>query len=222
MKSKNPIAGIYKITSPIGMVYIGQSLDIRRRWVSHKGLQCKGELALRNSLMTYGVDAHAFEIVEYCDDKPILNELERLWQEKYYPLKSLNTALVGTATKKQVHSPETLKKISSGNKGKIKGVKKAAETIEKRIATLLKNNASKRLYDTIRTRTSGNKGYPVIQLSKDGDFIKEWVNKVEASRALKINPHSIRNVIIGKQELTGGFKWDAKHPEHKFNTKNVL
>lgn len=33
-----PITGIYKIISPTGKIYIGQSIDIEKRWKAYKRL----------------------------------------------------------------------------------------------------------------------------------------------------------------------------------------
>lgn len=36
--SKEKICGIYKITSPSGKVYIGQSNNIIKRWITYKSI----------------------------------------------------------------------------------------------------------------------------------------------------------------------------------------
>lgn len=71
----NKIIGIYKITSPSGKVYIGQSIDCntRRRW--YKNLNCKGQVRLYNSIMKHGWDKHTFEVIHRCDTSE-LNDLE--------------------------------------------------------------------------------------------------------------------------------------------------
>lgn len=58
--------GIYKITNPNGLMYIGKSVDIQRRWKSYYSLNCKDQLALYNSIKKYGVKNHSFEIIEEC------------------------------------------------------------------------------------------------------------------------------------------------------------
>lgn len=55
--------GIYKITSPSGKVYIGQSWNIERRFRQYKGLNCKSQSSLYNSLIKYGYDDHEFKII---------------------------------------------------------------------------------------------------------------------------------------------------------------
>lgn len=114
------ICGIYKITSPSGKVYIGQSVDIKRRFTSYKTLnKSKRQVKLYNSFVKYGIDNHIFEIIEECV-LDLLNERERYWQEYYDVLKSskgLNLCLTSTKDKKHLLSDETKKKISDSNKG---------------------------------------------------------------------------------------------------------
>ena len=43
--------GIYKITNPTNKIYIGQSIDIKKRFNQYKNLQCKGQKALYSSLL---------------------------------------------------------------------------------------------------------------------------------------------------------------------------
>lgn len=57
------ISGVYKITSPSGKVYIGESKNIYNRWRQYKWLQTDGQAYLHNSLNKYGVDNHRFEII---------------------------------------------------------------------------------------------------------------------------------------------------------------
>jgi group I intron endonuclease len=55
--------GIYKITSPSGNVYIGQSVNIRRRWSYYRSNKAPGQTSLHRSFLKYGVNSHSFEIV---------------------------------------------------------------------------------------------------------------------------------------------------------------
>ena len=129
--------GIYKITSPSKKVYIGQSVDIKKRWSSYSGLHCKNQHRLYNSFLKYGVINHIFEIIEECEID-LLNKRELFWQKHYKTIneKGLNcfyttdenghreisekTKLkMSLAQKGRKHSEETKLKISESNKGKI-------------------------------------------------------------------------------------------------------
>lgn len=74
--------GIYKITSPTNRIYIGQSVNIKKRFIEYRCLNCKKQPGLFNSLTKHGVENHIFEIIEECP-KELLNERERYWQDYY-------------------------------------------------------------------------------------------------------------------------------------------
>jgi group I intron endonuclease len=78
------MVGIYKITSPSGKIYIGQSVEIERRFNSYKRMYVKnkGVVKLYRSFLKYGVDNHIFEVVCECEESQ-LNEKERYYQEMF-------------------------------------------------------------------------------------------------------------------------------------------
>ena len=84
MNKKEIICGIYKITSPSGRVYIGQSEDISKRWGNYKNVNKSnvGQVKLANSFKKYGTKAHTFEIIEQCNFED-LDCRERYWQDFY-------------------------------------------------------------------------------------------------------------------------------------------
>lgn len=51
-KQDNAIIGIYKITSPSGKIYIGQSINIEKRWEKYQKYieNIKNQIKLYNSL----------------------------------------------------------------------------------------------------------------------------------------------------------------------------
>lgn len=115
------ICGIYKITSPTGKVYIGQSVNINNRWMSYKNIykDVSSQPRLYNSLIKYGSDNHLFEVIEECQEI-ILNERERYWQEHYNVLcekNGLNCKLTKTKDKSGKVSESTLIKMSNSQKG---------------------------------------------------------------------------------------------------------
>lgn len=77
------ICGIYKITSPTGRVYIGQSKDIKNRWASYNRKNgAKRQKVLERSFIKHGAQNHTFEVVEECSEVD-LNCRERYWQDFY-------------------------------------------------------------------------------------------------------------------------------------------
>lgn len=112
--------GIYKITSPTKKVYIGQSINIKRRFVIYKGLHCKSQTILYRSFLKHGVKNHLFEILEQCEIHE-LNDKERYYQDLYSVLngKGLNCKLTNSSDRNGKHSEETKIKIGIANKGRI-------------------------------------------------------------------------------------------------------
>jgi group I intron endonuclease len=110
--------GIYKITSPTNRIYIGQSVDIERRFRFYRNLNCKGQPVLYSSMLKYGSDSHTFEIIEECSHE-LLNVRERYWQDFYCVLNGgLNCHLTSTDELPKLHSQETKDKIAKSHTGK--------------------------------------------------------------------------------------------------------
>lgn len=111
--------GIYKITSPFGKIYIGQSTNIIKRKTYYKHSLCKNQTKLYYSIKKYGIDKHIFEIIEECNIKE-LNNKERFWQDFYNCVKKgLNCRLTESDDKSGNISEETKNKIGKANTGKI-------------------------------------------------------------------------------------------------------
>lgn len=60
------MVGIYKITNPLGQVYIGASKNVVKRIAEYKRLHCHGQTKILQSLKDHGINNHTFEIVETC------------------------------------------------------------------------------------------------------------------------------------------------------------
>lgn len=79
--------GIYKITNvKNGKVYIGQSVDIEKRWAQHKRaleLGTHHSTKLQNSYNRHLEDSFIYEIVEEVEDKAELNNKEQHYINMY-------------------------------------------------------------------------------------------------------------------------------------------
>ena len=113
--------GIYKITNPKGKIYIGQSVNIEKRWNRYKNLipkDCIGQPLIYRSLIKYGVKNHIFEIIELCN-KEELNKLESYYIVLYNSFNSkcgLNLTSGGT---NYLFSDISRRKMSIAQKNKI-------------------------------------------------------------------------------------------------------
>lgn len=112
--------GIYKITSPSGRVYIGQSTNIKERFKNYSNPnRIKSQTKLYNSLKKYGVENHQFDIIEYCSEED-LNCSERFWQDEFDVLgqNGLNCSLQNCGEVRKVITEEMKIKISNSSKSK--------------------------------------------------------------------------------------------------------
>lgn len=117
---KLKICGIYKITSPSGKIYIGQSTCIKTRWASYKR-KMNAQIILKNSIKKYGWEAHIFEIIKECVPEK-LNELE-VYYIKFYDTFNTKHGLNSTSggNSKYKLSKEQIKQMSESRKGTHKG-----------------------------------------------------------------------------------------------------
>ncbi len=112
------MTGIYKITSPSGKIYIGQSINIEKRFKQYKRLDCKKQPKLYNSLKKYNPENHIFEVIEECSITQ-LNNQEIYWKLYYNSLQDgLNCELfdIGQGPR----SSQVKEKISKSMTGKKK------------------------------------------------------------------------------------------------------
>lgn len=79
--------GIYKITNKInGKSYIGQSIDIEKRWVDHKWPEKKTwHYPLYKAIKKYGIKNFDFIVLEEVKDFNELTKKEYFYYKKYKP-----------------------------------------------------------------------------------------------------------------------------------------
>lgn len=189
------MTGIYKITNPKNKVYVGQSIDINRRWEEYVNLRKDAiGVKLYNSLKKYGPNEHKFEIIEECKSKQ-LDKKEIYWGlffDVLNPKKGLNLKLGNSNGK---CSEKTKERMSVAKKGKpnlkLRGFKYTIESKQK--MSIAKNK-------------------PIIQCDLQDNPIKEWPSLSEATKYLN-KPGStpfISKACRGEKELAYGFKWKFK------------
>ena len=111
---------IYKIESPTGKIYVGQSWDMEKRFKYHKQDSKYTNTKLYNSIRKYGIDKHPFGILhELPEDvnQATLDTYEILYWGlfKESGAELLNTRYPGSKGK---HSQDTITKIKATKKEK--------------------------------------------------------------------------------------------------------
>lgn len=211
--------GIYKITSPTGKIYVGQSVDIERRLKSYSKMRCKEQIRLYNSLVKYGFSEHIFEVVEECEVVD-LNTRERHWQDFYDVLSKdgLNSKLTNTNDKSGVRSEDSLEKQSRSSKifnktpEGILAQSKRVESLKALYKTEAGNIATaKRISNTDYAARTKNTDYVAKVANTDYSIFQEkrvanidWVSKVANTdynaiakkRMRPINQYDLNGILI--------------------------
>jgi group I intron endonuclease len=219
------MTGIYKITSPSGRIYIGQSITIQKRFNSYKRSDKKNEsqIKLFNSFKKYGVENHLFEIIEQCDFN-LLNERERYWQDFYNVLDiGLNCNLTKTNQLKLKFSKETIEKISKSKIGNKYWVNKNHSLESKNKMSLSKKNLI--LSDKTKQKISLSlKNHIVTDFTKNKiskNNGKYWLGKKRnINTKNKMSESKSWNKIV-LDVNTGVFYKSISDAEKTYNIKNL-
>lgn len=206
------ICGIYKITNPLGFVYVGQSVNILSRFRQYKCLHNKSQRLIHQSILEYGFNNHSCEIIEETI-KDLLNERERFWQEYYTDLGiSLNLDLQKTSTKKAKRHKSTcekLRKNSIGHKRNV-GRKRNLESVEKTRLWHLGRKRSE--LSKIKMRLSASyKSKPVVQYDLNMNLINEFISSHEASRQTGFCRVGINRSCKKESKIYKDFYWRYKY-----------
>lgn len=223
------VCGIYKITSPVGRVYIGQSVDCWKRAAAYRRGESQVQIRLHRSILKYGWAAHVFEIIHVCPREG-LNDLEKEAIKKfdsfdtahglnlkaggnYGGSPSVETRIkIGLAHKGNRHSLGKKHSLeskikhslaSSGEKNPMFGRKIKGDHLQKIIAATRGKKKTGTHLENIR---KNHHRRPVGQYSKGGILIKEWSSAKEAAK-FGYNYTVIRAVCAGIGKSHANFKW---------------
>lgn len=220
--------GIYKITNPEGKIYIGQSIDIDRRFREYKRIQKRSAgRKIINSLKKYGVNKHIFEVVEECSIDQ-LHKREYYWKQYYSSVENgLNCDYFDNSGGPR--SEETKRRISEGVKGKKRSeitkqkLRKPKTEQHKQNISKSKQNISEETKRKISESKLGKKWSkdhinniikgkqkPILQYDLQGNFIKEWEGVKVAALYLGCNPTTITANLRGITKKGFGYIWKRK------------
>lgn len=202
--SREVICGIYKIENKInGKVYIGQSIDVYKRWKQHTCELNKGShhnVLLQNSWNKYGEDNFIFKLLKTCE-RVELDYFEECLVKEYDSFNSGFNLNSGGKSFREI-SDETRKKLSDFQTNKTEEEK-----------TKVKINRRKAQEDSFT---------PILQIDLEGNIVKIWNTQRECGDTLKISHGSIWRCLTKQRKTCRGFIWIYKHEydKDKFNLNN--
>lgn len=189
--------GIYKIENKInGKCYIGQSINIEKRFINHRSSIKNKNLPLYCEIREYGIENFCFCVIEECESR-FLNEKETFWIKEYNSyLNGYNQDLGGLYNSHSVKiCDENLKLIiellkkSNISQGEIaKNFCVGQDTISE--------------INTGKTRTIEGETYPIRnnKLNKKQNFCGVCGNKI-SNDAIFCNKHSHKSKKPEKEYL---------------------
>lgn len=205
------MTGIYKITSPTGKIYIGQSTSIKKRFKCYKSSGCKYQVILHNSFEKHGIDNHTFEVVEICPIKA-LNERERYWQDYYNCVGGkigMNCRATASNDKSGYFSNETKKRMSISAKKKIfteQHLKKITEEIIKNNKKYIGVPKSQNHRDKISKTLTGRKNYFFRGFNHPrGEIVLDTMTGIyygsiaDCARYNSFNKGNLQDILKGKR-----------------------
>lgn len=190
----NVIGYIYKLTSPNGKVYIGQTINKKQRKYHYNSTCFKKQIKLWNNVQKYNWNpGQHFEIIEEClcgENKIFLNEREQYWIEHFDSFKNgLNCNEGGYGNSGYIASDITKQKMSESGKNK--------RPMSDETKELLRQINLGKKYET----------KSIIEIDKDGCTIKIWNSITECSEKLGLNMSGISNVLKGNYKTTKGYRF---------------
>lgn len=215
---KEIICGIYKITSPTGRIYIGQSININRRFNTYKiNLKSsKSQIKLYRSFLKHGTITHIFEVIEECKEDELYCK-ERYWQDHYDVLNGgLNCILQKCGELRAIYTEETARKKSerfSGENNPMWNYKYTEEQINNiRERTLGENNP---FYGKKHTPENMDKRLKTLELNgvdykgsnnPNAKKVIDTITKIvydtvkEASKAMGVTEGSMSKYLSGNHK----------------------
>lgn len=220
--------GIYKITNNINeKCYIGQSKDIEARWKKHISVynnKTAPNYKLYRAMRKYGLASFRFEVIEECEPEE-LNSREIYWIQYYDSfLNGYNMTLGGEACNgtndKEIYQytllGELIKKYNSAHEADretgipFTNICKVCRG-ERKTAGGYYWSYTNEPIKPIKTIT---KHYtPVVQYTKDGEYVAEYTSAKEAQRETGIFSTVIGKVCKGQGKTAGGYIWKYKEQD---------
>lgn len=191
--------GIYRITSPNNRIYIGQSIDVKKRFKDYRVInRVRAQCKLYNSLNKYGIDSHKFEIICECTREQ-LNELEKFYIELYDSVKNgLNMKVSGRFGYLSEESKNKIRgrKHTEEAKRKMKG-RKFSDTHIKNLMGRKCMNGKKHSLLTKEKMSLSSPLSKIVLNVQTGIF---YNSTEDAAKSIGIGGETLRRKLVGQRK----------------------
>jgi len=206
------MVGIYKIVSPSGSIYIGQSIFLENRIKSYEYEKCKTQRKLYNSIIKYGWKNHKVKILHELPsdvDQIALNAYEFLYWELYKSCKfnMLNIREPGHSGKISEESKRKISKKNTGRKLTLDQIEKRSKSFKCNYYCISEEERRQKYPKRFTSGGNSRRAKKVDQYDKIGNFIKTWDCIMDIKRSLGISSTHISAVCKNKRSSAGGYKF---------------
>lgn len=188
-------AGIYKIIGPNNKIYIGSSVNIRKRWAEHlRGLNNNKHpnSRIQNAWNLHGADSFKFEVIELCDRIDLLLR-EQSWLDNLLPF--YNIARDAAAP---MRGRKTTEETKEKQRQASLGIKKSPEH-------------AKKLKDRLKTYSDARKGTKIsdenrlkLKVPKKKRTEQHRKNLSEAGKGRKPSDETLEKLKVARKNRTSG------------------
>lgn len=207
------MVGIYRITNLLnGKCYIGQSIDIEKRWAEHKSIynhpRCSN-YHIYKAFRKYGIENFSFSVVEECEQS-LLNEREKFWIQHFNSFEHGYNMTIGGNGTELISRSDVYDLWDDGF-----SVADIASQMDCSPVTISKIIRGYDKYDKAESIRRGKLWHrkPVVQYKLDGSHICEFESISSASNSTGVSSDSISACCNRRLKSAGGYLWS-------FNTKN--
>lgn len=206
--------GIYKIENLInGKIYIGQSINIKERWQTHKQLIVKQHLTkddlrtltypLYQALKKYGLENFDFSVIEECSLDQ-LDEREKYWIQFYHsyigdPLSHGYNLTVGGQGFLKTTEEQVQQIVKLWEEGKSTGeIVEQVKCQKHAVLSYLKSLSNYTIEESIRRGQAFNGSRHTKRINRYdhyGNFIKQYNSILAAAEDLQITSAQMHNIL---------------------------
>lgn len=181
---------LYKLKSPSGSVYIGQTNNFKRRMIDHKCDSNHLDTPLYRSIRKHGWVNFTKQIIAQLPEDQIDWEEKKMISFSQLFFTCLN--LDGGGNRFKSRSESTREKLRLINTGK-----KLTEETKKKLS----------IAQSGKFGSLNNNAKSVSCFSRTGVFIKSYGSIIEAAKQIRIDQSSIVKACKGKSKTAAGFIW---------------
>lgn len=202
--------GIYKITNKINnLSYIGQSINIERRWQEHQ--REKDNTLIHKAIREYGIQNFSFEIIEECSLDE-LNNKEIYWIKYYDTFNNGYNMTLGGSPNCVYDSEEIYNKYLE-----LKNINHTAKYFQCHPQTVRNIVHS---YGIFHNELQENKQIEQID-PLTLTTIKTYSSIQDAADKLQISRSAISMALNGKHKSAGNFLWKYAGENKDFNNIQI-